>query len=162
MYYLQSQLVVHRDISYTNILLRDQGKDSQEKVDKRREIMNDLGLSEIEDLRNSLGCREGLLIDFDYASSLDPNTDTCSVNEQGGSQLEVQLQSESRGSIQSSSQATSSQASSQASSQVSGRVSGQGESREDSEVVDNEDNSKTVIQPINRKCSGMRTVSYFK
>jgi hypothetical protein len=32
--------------------------------------MQDLGLSEIEDLRKRLGCREGLLIDFDYATSL--------------------------------------------------------------------------------------------
>lgn len=33
-------------------------------------VMEKLGLSEIEDLRNELNCREGLLIDFDYADSL--------------------------------------------------------------------------------------------
>jgi hypothetical protein len=32
--------------------------------------MTSLGLSEIEELRNDLNCREGLLIDFDYADWL--------------------------------------------------------------------------------------------
>jgi hypothetical protein len=32
--------------------------------------MDQLGLSEIEDLRNELNCREGLLIDFDYGDLL--------------------------------------------------------------------------------------------
>ena len=59
MYYLQSRNLVHRhgDISYTNILLRSQGKDSSAKKDKRREIMEELGLSDIETLRDNLGCR---------------------------------------------------------------------------------------------------------
>jgi hypothetical protein len=35
--------------------------------------MNELDLSDIETLRKELGCREGLLIDFDYASFLDLN-----------------------------------------------------------------------------------------
>ena len=66
---------------------------------------------------------------------------------------------ESQGSIQ-----NSSQGSSQGSSQVSSQGSSQGESRDNFEVVDNEDdNSKTVIQPINnlKNLSGVRTVSYF-
>jgi hypothetical protein len=32
--------------------------------------MKDLGLSEIEELRKRLNCREGLLIDFDYCAFL--------------------------------------------------------------------------------------------
>jgi serine/threonine protein kinase len=67
--YLETQKKVHRDISYTNILLRetdnsDTGREAREKV------MEQLGLSEIEEIRKRLNCREGLLIDFDYASAL--------------------------------------------------------------------------------------------
>jgi serine/threonine protein kinase len=65
---LEAQEKVHRDISYTNILLRE-GGDSDE-IQAREDVMNRLGLSEVEELRKRLGCREGLLIDFDYAASL--------------------------------------------------------------------------------------------
>ena len=36
----------------------------------REKVMQELGLSEIEELRKRLNCREGLLIDFDYAAAL--------------------------------------------------------------------------------------------
>jgi serine/threonine protein kinase len=145
MYYLESKNLVHRDISYTNILLRSQGKDSTEKQNKRREIMSQLGLSQIESLRESMGCREGLLIDFDYASFLDAETkagqadaSSSNVNESLG-----EHQFESQDSSQNSSQASC-----------------QAESREDFEVVDNDE---TVVQRVGRKFSslGPRTVSYF-
>jgi serine/threonine protein kinase len=68
--YLESKGKVHRDISYTNILLREPGKDTPEKKATRDMIIAKLGLSEIDELRKELGCREGLLIDFDYASTL--------------------------------------------------------------------------------------------
>ena len=148
MYYLETLNLVHRDISYTNILLQSQSQDkgngSQLKQDKQCEIMNELGLSDIESLREKLGCREGLLIDFDYASSLDLGTtmgqvDASDVNESLG---------KSQGGIQSGSQ-------------VSGQWSSQGENKEDFEVVDkdSEDDSKTVIQPFDKNFPGMRTVS---
>lgn len=68
--YLESKRKVHRDISYTNILLREPGVDKPDKKAIRDKVMAQLGLSEIDVLRKKLGCREGLLIDFDYASSL--------------------------------------------------------------------------------------------
>ena len=155
MYYLETQNLVHCDISYTKILLRSQGKDSPEKKDKRREIMEELGLSEIESLRDSLGCRKGLLIDFDYASLLvEPETKT--------GQADASDVNESQGKSQGKSQGES-QSSIQSSHQGSSQVSGQGNSGEDFEVVDNDDNSNTVILPIDntQKSSGRRTVSYF-
>ena len=65
--YLESKNKVHRDISYTNILLREPGEDEQAY---RLQLMGQLGLSEIEKHRNDLGCREGLLIDYDYGAEL--------------------------------------------------------------------------------------------
>ena len=64
----------------------------------------------------------------------------------------------SQGRIQSGSQVSSSQVSS---SQVSSQWSSQGKSKEDFEVVDkdSEDNSKTVIQPLDKNFPSMRTVS---
>jgi serine/threonine protein kinase len=65
--YLNNKGKLHRDISYTNILLRDPGNNSV--VDAtRRSYMEGLGLSDIEKLRKELKCREGLLIDFDYGA----------------------------------------------------------------------------------------------
>ena len=60
--YLEAQKKLHRDISYTNILLRE----PESSNEKREGLMKELGLSEIEELRKQLGCREGLLIDYDY------------------------------------------------------------------------------------------------
>jgi serine/threonine protein kinase len=68
--YLESKRKVHSDISYTNILLREPGVDKPDKKATRDQIMALLGLSEIDKLRKQLGCREGLLIDFDYVSPL--------------------------------------------------------------------------------------------
>jgi serine/threonine protein kinase len=130
--------MVHRDISYTNILLRsrDEFEVSQSKLDKRREIMDELGLSQIDDFRRQVNCREGLLIDFDYASLLDPKKTT---DQATASTVDESLGESSR--------------------QVSSEVSSEG----DFEVVDDDNNSKTVIQPIANlnKVSGTRTVSYF-
>jgi hypothetical protein len=39
-------------------------------LEARKKVMDHLGLSKIESLRNELKCREGLLIDFDYATAL--------------------------------------------------------------------------------------------
>ena len=158
MYYLETLSLVHCDILYTNILLwswsQDKGDGSQLKQDKQREIINELGLSDIESLQEKLGCHEGLLIDFDYVSLLDSGTimgqvDASDVNESLG---------KSQGRIQSGSQVSGSQVSG---SQVSSQWSSQGESKEDFEVIDKdlEDNSKTVIQPFDKKFPGMRTVS---
>jgi serine/threonine protein kinase len=135
-YFLECNNLVHRDISYANILIRGEGKDSAVKAAKRREIMHELDLSEIDSLRTSLGCREGLLIDFDYASLLlnrkTAQADASNVNRSPG-----ENQCEGQSSLQSSSQ---------------------GESEADFEVIDNEDDSNT--QPFNN-ISGTRTVSYF-
>jgi hypothetical protein len=64
--------MIHRDISYTNILLRDPEVefDSPNKSRIREELMMALDLSDIMKLRQDLKCREGLLIDLDYGSSL--------------------------------------------------------------------------------------------
>ena len=173
MYYLKTLSLVHHEISYTNILLRSQSQDkgdgSQLKQDKRCEIMNELGLSDIESLQEKLGCHEGLLIDFDYVSLLDSGTtmgqvDASDVNESlGKSQGRIQSSSQVSSSQVSSSQVSSNQVSgSQVSgSQVSGQWSSQGKSKEDFEVIDkdSEDNSKTVIQPFNKNFPGMRTLS---
>jgi serine/threonine protein kinase len=66
--YLETQEKLHRDISYTNILLREPGVESATKATVREEFMESLGLSGIEKLRKELNCREGLLIDFDYGA----------------------------------------------------------------------------------------------
>ena len=70
--YLESCQKIHRDISYTNILLREPELDSEStnKLKIRQELMESLGLSDIVKLRQELSCREGLLIDFDYGASL--------------------------------------------------------------------------------------------
>ena len=126
--------------------------------------MNELSLSDIKSLREKLGCCEGLLIDFDYASSLDSGTtmgqvDASDVNESLG---------KSQGGIQSGSQVSSSQVSSNqvsssqvSSSQVSSQWSSQGKSKEDFKVIDkdSEDSSKTVIQLFNKNFPGVRTMS---
>ena len=148
MYYLETLKLVHHDISYTNILLwswsQDKGNGSQLKQDKRCEIMNELGLSDIESLQEKLGCHEGLLINFDYVSLLDSGTtmgqvDASDFNESLG---------KSQGGIQSGSQ-------------VSGQWSSQDKSKEDFEVIDKdlEDNSKTIIQPFDKNFPGVRTMS---
>ena len=146
-YYLESRNLVHRDISYTNILLRYTGKDSIKKQAKRREIIDELGLSEIESLRNSLNCREGLLIDFDYAASLQPNAGTGQTGARASSLDSAFVDIASTFDVNES------------------QDKSQSESREEYELVDDEDNSKdnskTVIQPIDKKLSGARTVGYF-
>jgi hypothetical protein len=103
--------------------------------------MDELGLSEIESLRKSLNSREGLLIDFDYASSLRPNTKTAQADASNVKQSQDESQGSSQGSSQDSSQC---------------------ESREGFEMVDDSDNnSNTVIQPIAKNFTVARTVSYF-
>ena len=104
--------------------------------------MYELGLSEIESLWDSLNCREGLLIDFDYASSLEPNAETGQTGASASS-LDPNALAETDQTGASSVNES------------------QGESREDFELVDDEDNSKTVIQRIAKRLSGARTVSYF-
>ena len=115
--------------------------------------MDQLGLSDIEFLRNSLNCREGLLIDFDYASSLDAETKTGKADASNVNESRGESRVEHQGSIQSSSQGSG---------QVSGQAESTGslsESREDFEFVDDKDT--TVIQRIDKKYLGQRTVSYF-
>ena len=55
--YLETQKKVHRDISYTNILLRERDESDAGKT-TREATMKVLGLSEIDDLRKRLDCRE--------------------------------------------------------------------------------------------------------
>src|SRR5258708_7253606 len=71
---LESKQMVHRNISYTNVFLRDAGPDSEEKRKYRAEVIELFGLSTIERLRERHSCREGLLIDFDYAATLVQST----------------------------------------------------------------------------------------
>jgi serine/threonine protein kinase len=70
MLYLETRKKVHRDISYTNVLLREPGSDSPGKMAVREKFLKDFDLSDIEDLRKEMKCREGLLIDYDYAIDL--------------------------------------------------------------------------------------------
>ena len=65
---METRKKVHRDISYTNILLRDPGPDPPGRMTVREKFIKDFDLSSIEDLRKEIKCREGLLIDYDYAS----------------------------------------------------------------------------------------------
>jgi hypothetical protein len=120
--------------------------------------MNELDLSDIETLRKELGCREGLLIDFDYASFLDLNvlnTETGRVvNNAASTANETLGESQCESSIYGQSQGGS-----QGGSQDSGQDSSQSEGKEGFEVVDND--SGTVIQPTIRKFSGARTVRYY-
>jgi hypothetical protein len=68
--YLETQMKVHRDISYTNILLRDPGDDSGARRALHEKFVQQLGLTEINEQRKRLNCREGLLIDYDYGATL--------------------------------------------------------------------------------------------
>jgi serine/threonine protein kinase len=68
--FLELQRKVHRDIPYTNILLREPGNNSPKMEENRKQVMSNLGLAEIEIQRRKFRCREGLLIDFDYGSEL--------------------------------------------------------------------------------------------
>lgn len=68
--YLESQQKIHRDISYTNVLLREPGHNSLDMEENRKQVMKELGLAEIEIQRHKLKCREGLLIDFDYGGEV--------------------------------------------------------------------------------------------
>ena len=65
---LERERKLHRDISYTNVLLQE--SDSSQKLPTRVALIQTLGLTEIESQRSSLKCREGLLIDFDYGADL--------------------------------------------------------------------------------------------
>ena len=67
---LESNNKLHRDISYTNLLLRDRGVDSAQKTKLRDGIKEEFGLVQIEKMREDFNCREGLLIDFDHATTL--------------------------------------------------------------------------------------------
>jgi serine/threonine protein kinase len=85
--YLETKTKVHRDISYTNILLRERD-DSDAGKESRKKVMHGLGLDKIEELRQRLDCREGLLIDFDYGATLSgekpaSNKETSSGEKQG-------------------------------------------------------------------------------
>ena len=68
--YLESHKKLHRDISYTNILLREPGANSERVNNSRQEIMERLGLGEFEKQRHKLKCREGLVVDFNYGGEL--------------------------------------------------------------------------------------------
>jgi serine/threonine protein kinase len=68
--FLESQRKVHRDISYTNVLLREPGNNFPKMEKNQKRVMSNLGLAEIEIQRCKFRCREGLLIDFDYGSEL--------------------------------------------------------------------------------------------
>jgi len=85
--YLETQKKIHRDISYTNVLLRERD-DSAEGREAREELMGKLGLSKIEELRRKLDCREGLLIDFDYGESLDKKQSNSGENQDSTSGLD--------------------------------------------------------------------------
>jgi hypothetical protein len=89
---LESKQKLHRDVSYTNILLRDPGVDSAAKMEVRKQLTERLGLSDIEKLRKELNCREGLLIDFDYGA------DATTQVEQDMNQASQSIEEESRGS----------------------------------------------------------------
>ena len=67
---LESNNKLHRDISYTNLLLRDWGVDSAQKTKLRDGIKEEFGLVQIEKMREGFNCREGLLINFDHATTL--------------------------------------------------------------------------------------------
>jgi serine/threonine protein kinase len=82
--YLESESKLHRDISYTNILLRKSGVDSLAKTVNRKKIMDDLELTQIEELRKELNCREGLLIDFDYGTQLQSEETESAPNKMPG------------------------------------------------------------------------------
>jgi len=64
--YLEGRRKLHRDISYTNILLRESGGDAKEIQSLQNQIIAKLELSQVEELRKEYKCRGGLLIDYDY------------------------------------------------------------------------------------------------
>ena len=68
--FLESHQKVHHDISYTNVLLQGPGKNLPEMKANQEQVMNNLGLAEIEIQCHKLKCQEGLLIDFDYGGKL--------------------------------------------------------------------------------------------
>jgi hypothetical protein len=72
--YLETQEKLHRDISYTNILLWEPGVESATKATVWEEFMESLGLSDIEKLWKELNCQEGMLIDFDYRALISGKT----------------------------------------------------------------------------------------
>ena len=67
---LETKNRVHRDISDTNVLLREPEPDSDAKQRIREEFRDQLGLSQIESMRKTFKCREGLLIDYGHAAEL--------------------------------------------------------------------------------------------
>jgi serine/threonine protein kinase len=75
--YLETRKKIHRDISYTNILIRDAGSDLPGRMAVREKFMKYFDLSNIEDLRKEMKCREGLLIDYDYAAVLGDEDGAC-------------------------------------------------------------------------------------
>ncbi|KAF8336054.1 hypothetical protein F5887DRAFT_1078905 [Amanita rubescens] len=86
--YLETKNKVHRDISYTNILLREPGQDSVEKQLIKDEFKDGLGLTDIESMRKRFKCREGLLIDYDYASELSSQKDKDRQGEGDGNKMD--------------------------------------------------------------------------
>jgi hypothetical protein len=80
--YLESKNLVHRDISYSNILLRKSDGSDAGKL-AREENAGKLGLSDVEKLRSQLKCREGLLIDFDYACEIKEDQSFSEESNQG-------------------------------------------------------------------------------
>jgi hypothetical protein len=76
---------VHRDLSYTNVLLREGGGDTDEVQRTRDKLMGDYGLSEIDKMRRTFEYREGLLIDYDYAAELSQGDEE--IEDEGGEDL---------------------------------------------------------------------------
>ena len=68
--FLESHQKVHHDILYTNVLLREPRKNLPEMKANQEQVLNNLGLAEIEIQCHKLKCREQLLIDFDYGGKL--------------------------------------------------------------------------------------------
>ncbi len=54
--YLEGRRKLHRDISYTNLLLRESGGDAEEIQSHRNQIMAKFELSRVEDLRKEYKC----------------------------------------------------------------------------------------------------------
>jgi hypothetical protein len=68
--YFESHRKLHRNVSYTNVLLREPGINSTKMEESRKQIIERLGLTDLETQRHKLKCREGLLVDFDYGGEL--------------------------------------------------------------------------------------------
>jgi serine/threonine protein kinase len=68
--FLESQRKVHRNISYTNILLREPRNNLPKMEENWKRVMSNLGLAEIKIQHRKFRCQEKLLIDFDYGSDL--------------------------------------------------------------------------------------------